>query len=162
MGPPPPSPTPGGAAGGTEAPRLPPLTRGLTFSRCVVSTVVPSVTGPASAFFRLSFTSTMLSSRSTRLLSSTRHSSSISFSLCSRLARAPLSGGGGDSAGCRQRRPSWVWTTALAPPHSELGPALAFCKGWYTLWGKRVLPSPEGMGLRYKTFWKVLQGSQWF
>lgn len=69
----------------------PELTRGLTFSRWVVSTVVPSVTGPASAFFRLSFTSTMLSSRSTRLRSSTLHSSSISFSFSSRLAAAPLS-----------------------------------------------------------------------
>lgn len=118
MGPPPPSPTPGGAAGGTEAPRLPPLTRGLTFSRCVVSTVVPSVTGPASAFFRLSFTSTMLSSRSTRLLSSTRHSSSISFSLCSRLARAPLSGGGR----------GFSWLQAMAPQlgvdHSSGSPTL--------------------------------------
>ena len=56
-----------------------------------MSTVVPSVTGPASAFLRLSFTSTMLSSRSTRLRSSTLHSSSISLSFCSRLATAPLS-----------------------------------------------------------------------
>ena len=61
----------------------PGLTRGLTLSRWVVSTVVPSVTGPASAFLRLSFTSTMLSSRSTRLRSSTLHSSSTSFSFCS-------------------------------------------------------------------------------
>lgn len=81
----------GGPARSSEGPWLQALTRGLMVSRWVVSTVVPSVTGPASAFFRLPFTSMMLSSRSTRLLSSTLHSSSISFSCCSRLARAPLS-----------------------------------------------------------------------
>lgn len=71
--------------------QCPALTRGLILSRWVVSTAVPSVTGPASAFFRLSFTSMMLSSRSTSLLSSIRHSSSTLFSFCSRLARTPLS-----------------------------------------------------------------------
>lgn len=63
----------------------PPHTRGAAFSRCVVSTAVPSVTGPDSAFFRFSFTSTRLSSRSTLRLSFLLHSSSTSFSLCSRL-----------------------------------------------------------------------------
>ena len=86
-----PPPSPRLQSSSSEEPWLLALTWGLTFSRWVVSTVVPSVTGPASAFFRLSFTCTMLSSRSTRLLSSTLHCSSISFSFCSRLARTPLS-----------------------------------------------------------------------
>lgn len=67
---------------------VPPPTRGAAFSRCVVSTVVPSVTGPDSAFFRFSFTSTRFSSTSTLRLSFFLHSSSISFSFCSRLLSA--------------------------------------------------------------------------
>ncbi len=52
----------------------------------LLSTVVPSVKGPASTFLKFSFTSIRLSSTSTRRCSASRHVSSICFRLASREA----------------------------------------------------------------------------
>ncbi len=52
----------------------------------LLSTVVPSVKGPASTFLKFSFTSIRLSSTSTRRCSASRHVSSICFRRASREA----------------------------------------------------------------------------
>lgn len=56
----------------------------------VVPTIAPIVTDLASSFFRVSFISVMLSSRSICPLFLIQHSSSIPFSFCSRIVRMLL------------------------------------------------------------------------